>query len=98
VSGLAIGFTCVRRDLVEAWAATKERMYHAGNDQMILDAFVLDAKRHNDGVKHSRGEDGAFFDDMRALGYKAWLDPTIELGHVGTKEYRVASLAAPTLE
>jgi hypothetical protein len=26
---------------------------------------------------------------MRALGFKAWLEPTIQLGHVGPKEYRV---------
>jgi hypothetical protein len=65
---------------------------------MLIDAFVLDTKLHSDGVRHRRGEDGAFFDDIRALGHKVWLDPTIELGHVGTKVYRVASMAAPTSE
>jgi hypothetical protein len=30
------------------------------------------------------------FEDIRALGFKVWLDPTIELGHVGSKEWRGA--------
>jgi hypothetical protein len=34
-----------------------------------------------------RGEDAIFFSDVRALGYKVWIDPTIRLGHVGPKIY-----------
>jgi len=89
IDGMGLGFTCIRRDLIEAFAATKGRMYHAGNGRMILDAFRVDTKTHADGSVHARGEDGAFFDDMRALGHQAWLDPTLSLGHVGAKEYRV---------
>lgn len=95
VDGLGLGFACVRRDIVEAFAATKEKMYHAGNGRMILDAFRVDKTIHTDGVAHARGEDGAFFADLKALGHQAWLDPSIHLGHVGSKEYRVPLEAAP---
>jgi hypothetical protein len=30
----------------------------------------------------------AFFADIRELGHKVWLDPAVNLGHVGTKEFR----------
>lgn len=89
VAGLGLGFTCVRRDLMEAFAATKEKMYHAGNNCMITDAFNEARTRDASGQKRAGGEDGQFFADMRALGYKAWLVPTISLGHAGSKEYRV---------
>jgi hypothetical protein len=35
-----------------------------------------------------RTEDINAFEDLRALGFKVWLDPTIELGHIGSKEWR----------
>jgi hypothetical protein len=38
------------------------------------------------------GEDVAFFADVRALGFKVWLDATINLGHVGAKVYREAAI------
>ena len=64
-------------------------MYHAGNGRMILDALRVDKTVHADGSVHARGEDGAFFADLKAIGHQAWLDPSIRLGHVGAKEYRV---------
>ena len=82
-----LGFTCVRRDLIDAFAATKEKMMHDGNGRMIIDAFRRDKKLRADGLMHGAGEDACFFEDMRALGFKAWLDPTISLGHTGSKEY-----------
>ena len=33
------------------------------------------------------GEDYAFCDAARALGYKVWLDVEISLPHVGTEEF-----------
>lgn len=83
-----LGFTCIRRDLIDSFAATKGQMYHPGNDQMLIDAFRRDKKIRPDGVAQGVGEDCAFFDDMRALGHKLWLDPTIELDHIGQKAYR----------
>jgi hypothetical protein len=84
-----LGFTCIRRDIFEEFETTKTEMYHSGNGRMILDAFRLDTFQRPDGVPQARGEDGAFFADIRALGHKVWLDATINLGHVGTKVYRL---------
>jgi hypothetical protein len=44
----------------------------------------------------ARGEDMAFFDDCKALGYQPWLDPEINLGHVGTKVFTAAIKDAMT--
>jgi hypothetical protein len=33
------------------------------------------------------GEDMVFFNDIRALGYEVWCDPSLELGHIGSKVY-----------
>jgi len=84
-----LGFVCIRRDIVDQFAATKRSMRHTGNDRMILDAFRRDVKGGADGVPSAVGEDCAFFDDLRALGRKAWLVPSITLDHIGSKAYRV---------
>ena len=89
IVGAGLGFTCVRRDIVDAFAATKELMLHEGNGRLILDAFYRPRKRGADGRLRAGGEDGGFFDDLRALGHKVWLDPSIALGHVGAKEYKL---------
>jgi hypothetical protein len=89
IIGTGLGFTCVRRDIIDAFVKTKGMMVHDGNGRNILDAFYRPRKVHADGKVHAGGEDGGFFDDLRALGHKIWLDPTICLGHVGSKEYRV---------
>ena len=88
IRGTGLGFCCVRRDIIDAFAATKEYMVHDGNGREIINAFYRPRKRHEDGRVHAGGEDGGFYDDLRALGHKIWLDPTICLGHNGSKEYR----------
>ena len=45
----------------------------------VLDPWRLPARRT---------EDIAFFDDLRDEGFTIWCDPSIELGHVGEKEWR----------
>ncbi len=35
-----------------------------------------------------RTEDMAFFADIRAAGYTVWMDPAIELGHIGEKMWK----------
>lgn len=97
IVGTGLGFTCVRRDIIDQFVATKDRMIHDGNGRVIIDAFYQPRKRHEDGQIHAGGEDGGFFDDLRALGHKIWLDPSICLGHNGSKEYR-ASMVNPLVE
>lgn len=84
-----LGFTCVQRGIVEEFAKSKEEMYHPGTVSMITDAFRRDKSVLPDGRKQGIGEDCAFFNDLRALGHRIWLDPSISLGHVGKKVYRV---------
>jgi hypothetical protein len=88
VTSLGLGFTCIRRDILQQFAQTKQQVYHPGNDVFITDAFRLDTIEQK-GVLTSRGEDGAFFADLRALGNSIWLDTNAHLGHVGSKEYRI---------
>ena len=41
------------------------------------------------GVEHGLlvGEDVMFFNDIRKLGYDVWCDPSLKLGHIGSKVY-----------
>lgn len=84
-----LGFTCIRRDIMDEFAKTKGEFYHPGTASMIIDAFRRDKVQMPDGRMQGVGEDCAFFNDLRALGHKIWLDPSISLGHAGKKVYRV---------
>jgi hypothetical protein len=48
--------------------------------------------RCDDSDGKARGEDMAFFSDIRDLGYQVNIDPNVTLGHVGPKEYRASIL------
>jgi hypothetical protein len=83
IKGVGLGFTVMSRKVVEELAANAPRIFdEAGNRDMaaVFRVDSIDGKR--------RGEDMAFFSDIRNLGYKVWLDPEIDLGHVGQKVYR----------
>lgn len=83
INGTGLGFCVMSREVVEKIAATKPRLLNEASGEVIADVFRIDSI---DGK--IRGEDMAFFDDLQALGYDIWLDPTIELAHVGHKIYR----------
>lgn len=83
VDGMGLGFTVMSRAAVEKIAATKPKVLNQASGETMADVFRIDTF---EGML--RGEDIAFFDDLRALGYEIWLDPTVELGHVGQKVYR----------
>jgi hypothetical protein len=40
----------------------------------------------------------AFFADVRELGYDVWLDPTINVGHVGSHVFRANAAKSLHLE
>lgn len=96
IQGTGLGFCCVRRDIIDAFAKTKEYMIHDGDGRELIDAFHRPRKRTADGRTHAGGEDGGFYEDLRALGHKIWLDPTICLGHNGSKEYRTKMTSLTT--
>lgn len=84
VRGLGLGFTCVQRSVIERLAEQAPKLRYPDIDEgAVPRLFRCDEK---DGF--ARGEDIAFFDDIRGLGVQPWLDPSIELGHIGQKEYR----------
>jgi hypothetical protein len=80
IDSIGLAFVAMRRDVVEAVAAKAPRMERPRGDGKIADIFRVGPGK--------RGEDIGFFDEARALGFNAWLDPTIELGHVGSHVYR----------
>ena len=84
VRGAGLGFCCVQRRVIQQIADQSPKLIYPDiDDGPVPRIFRVDER---DG--YARGEDIAFFDDVSALGYQVWLDPSIELGHIGSKEYR----------
>jgi len=88
IGGTGLGFCVMRRSIVEEIASQSPRVYSTLLEREIAAVFRLDVVTDDKGVRQSRGEDAAFFADLRYLGYTIWLDPTIQLGHIGDCEYR----------
>lgn len=82
VTGLGLGFTVMRREVVEKVAATKEMIVSNSGKTGMREVFRLDKVGLN-----RLGEDMAFFEDIRAAGYQVWLDPMVNVAHVGIKLY-----------
>lgn len=82
IDGIGLGFVAMRRSVVEVLAdkAPKVRDQIANRD--IAAVFRIDSVRGD-----RRGEDMAFFADIKAAGFDVKLDPSIDLGHVGQKQY-----------
>lgn len=82
--GTGLGFCVMTRAAVEKIVATKSTVFNQGTGERMADVFRIDATAAGE----LRGEDMAFFADLRALGYDIWIDPTVSLGHIGHKVYR----------
>lgn len=80
--GYGLGFTCVHRAVMEELAEKAPKLRFPDTPEPIPHIFRTDEL---DG--RFRGEDMAFFADIRATGRQVWADPTIKLGHVGSKIY-----------
>jgi hypothetical protein len=89
VKGFGLGFTCVQRKVMEQLAEKSPKLIFPGSHDPIPHMFREDA---DNGA--FRGEDMAFFADVRALGYKVNLYPHINLGHVGPHVFRSDFMAA----
>ncbi len=83
INGLGLGFTIIDRKACERLAAQAPRVIDLDGREMA-EVFRVDKTA----AGHRRTEDIAFFNDLQALGYDIWCDPTIELGHVGEREWR----------
>jgi len=84
VNGLGLGFCIVDRKPLERLAAKAPRVFDGYSGKEMAEVFRVD--RTAKGFR--RTEDIAFFDDLRDEGFTIWCDPSIELGHVGEKEWR----------
>lgn len=89
VFGVGLGFTIVTRKVMEEIAAAKPWVTNpaSAGKSAYRDIFELRKTKDPEGHTTGQGEDMAFFDDVRAAGYSIWLDPTIQLGHVGSYVY-----------
>jgi hypothetical protein len=96
ITGIGLGFCAVRRSVLEILASTAWRV-DIGDERDVADVFRIDRTVTN-GRRVARGEDIAFFDDVTAMGRDVWLDPTIELGHVGNCVYRGDPVSALHLD
>lgn len=83
IAGLGLGFTIMDRSVCADIAASVTTTFDQMLKRPLPNVFRVDATETG-----RRGEDIAFFSDVRALGHKVYLDPTISLGHVGEKIWR----------
>jgi hypothetical protein len=87
MGGTGLGFTVVNRRVIEALSEAAPKLKFNGSEEPIAHIFRCD---EHDG--YARGEDMAFFADVKAAGFGVFLDPTVTLGHIGSKTY-TASIA-----
>jgi hypothetical protein len=91
IVGMGLGFTCVHRKVFEQLAAKAPLYRHVQHNEPFPEIFRFD-KVYSDWkgekIPEMRGEDFAFFHDVRALGYTPMMDPSIELGHHGMAEFK----------
>ena len=82
IKSAGLGFTMMSRKLVKALYEDAEKTRFFGRPEESRYVFRLENTEHGAG-----GEDILLFHDIHRLGFQTWLDPTIALGHIGTKIY-----------
>lgn len=82
IGGWGMGFTVMNRRVIEAMAAKSPKLKFNGSDEPIAHMFRCDEING-----FARGEDMAFFADVKDLGFETFLDPNVTLGHIGSKTY-----------
>ncbi len=91
--GVGLGFTVVAREVMERLATRAPKLIFPWEPETPIASifrcdFITDEwteKLECDGA--ARGEDMAFFSDVRDLGYSVHLCPDINLRHIGPKGY-----------
>lgn len=92
IDGAGLGFTIISRTAVEKIAAYSERVNDEISGKSYASIFKVGVSCGN-----RRGEDMSFFEEIKRAGYKIHLDPSISLGHIGTKVYRGRVLDAMSI-
>lgn len=82
IKGVGLGFTIVDRKICEQLAAKAPRMGDQITGREMASVFRVDIHEG-----HRRTEDMAFFADIMDLGHTVWMDPTINLGHIGDRQW-----------
>lgn len=81
-NGMGLGFCVMKREVVEKVAATKPKVIDRLGALEMADVFRTDTFKG-----YFRGEDMAFFADIREQGFAVWVDPTVCVHHIGEKAY-----------
>lgn len=89
IEGAGIGFCCVRRDIMQKVADQSPMLTFSHSKEPCRSIFRCD----DDGVA-ARGEDYAFFDDLKKLGIKVYADTQVRPAHIGMKVYECPSVFA----
>lgn len=94
VNGMGMGFVCIQTPVLVTLSAMAERVQYPNHSEPIPEVFRFDKVGNA-----RRGEDFAFYSDVHDLGYQVMLDPSIVLGHIGSKDYsgRFADVLRPAL-
>jgi hypothetical protein len=82
IKAAGLGFTIMSRSLVQALADISEPSKFFDRCEEMVYIFRTENVEGKAG-----GEDILMFKDIRKLGFQPWLDPTVNLGHVGTKVF-----------
>lgn len=85
IIGAGLGFTVVNRTIIEQLVEKSPRLKFPDVNDPVAHVFRCDTTGNE-----FRGEDMAFFSDIRELGHKVWMDPTITLSHIGSHAYRAS--------
>ena len=91
---MGLGFTCVQRRIVEDLAAHAPKLLLPNDTSLkVVPRIFRNEERATEEATalgadlQLFGEDVNFFHDVEALGHDVWLDPSVRLGHIGTKTY-----------
>jgi hypothetical protein len=82
IDATGLGFACIKRNVMAHLARLAPKLKH-GSQEAAPSIFRCD----DDGTE-ARGEDYAFWADVKEQGYKVFADCTLTLGHVGSKVYK----------
>lgn len=88
VLGVGLGFTVIRREAIEGIVSRCPLIRDEISGRELYSVFQ---PGYRNGQRE--GEDMQFFRLVSEAGYKVWLNPTINLGHIGQKIYN-GSLAS----
>lgn len=84
VQRIGLPFVCLQREVVQTMITRAPMVREHGRPQQTYaEVFKAETRRGT-----FQGEDTNFCEDLIAAGYKVWLCPFVDIGHVGAKEYK----------